>query len=72
VQDKERGNVELKIIVTHELGDGVRSIMEWVKLPMGPCKALFLQVKPNFVSHLKLMWNPVLIMVMLVLGIELL
>jgi hypothetical protein len=72
VQAKERGNVELKIIVTHNLGDGVRPIMEWEKLPMGPCKAFFLQVQPNFVSHLKLMWHPMLIMALLVLGIRLL
>jgi hypothetical protein len=72
VQAKERGNVELKRIVTHILGDGVWPITEWVKLPMRPCKAFFLQVKPNFVTHLKLMWHPMLIMALLVLGIRLL
>jgi hypothetical protein len=72
VQAKERRNVELKIIITHNLGDGVRSIMEWVKLPMGSCKVFFLQVQPNFVSHLKLMWHPMLIMALLVLVIGLL
>jgi hypothetical protein len=39
---KERGNVELKIMVTHRIGDVVRSIMEWEKLPMGTFKELFL------------------------------
>jgi hypothetical protein len=72
VQAKEGGNVELKIIVSHSLGDGVRSITEWKNLPMGPCKEFFLQVQPNFVSHLKLMWHPMLIMALLVLGIRLL
>ena len=72
VQAKERRNVELKIIIPHSLGDGVRPISEWAKLPMGSCKAFFLQVQPNFVAHLKLMWNPVLIMALLVLGIGLL
>jgi hypothetical protein len=72
VQAKEGGNVELKIIVTHNLGDGVRSIAEWMKLLMGSCKAFFLQVQPNFISHLKLVWHPVLIMALLVLGIGLL
>jgi hypothetical protein len=72
VQAKEEGNVELKRIVTHSLGDGVRSIAEWMKLLMGSCKAFFLQVQPNFISHLKLVWHPVLIMVLLVLGIGLL
>jgi hypothetical protein len=37
VQDKERGNVECKIIVTHNLGDGVWPISEWSNLLMGPC-----------------------------------
>ena len=72
MQTKEGGNVELKSIVTHNLGDGVQPITEWGKLPMGPCKAFLLQVKPNFVTHLKLMWHPVLIMALLVLGIGLL
>jgi hypothetical protein len=72
VQAKEGGNVELKIIVTHNLGDGIRSIVEWMKLLMGSCKVFFLQVQPNFISHLKLVWHPVLIMALLVLGIGLL
>jgi hypothetical protein len=36
---------------------------------MGSCKAFFLQVKPNFFSHLKLMWHPMLIMTLFVLVI---
>jgi hypothetical protein len=72
VQAKEWGKVELKIIVTHNLGDGVGSIMEWIKLLMRPYKAFFMQVKQNFVSHLTLVWHPVMIMVLLVLGIGLL
>jgi hypothetical protein len=72
VQEKEGGSVDIKIIVTHNLGDGIRSIEEWTKLSMGPCNAFFLQVKPNFISHLKLVWHPMLIMALLVLGIGLL
>jgi len=72
VKAKEWGKVERKIIVTHYLGDGAGSIMEWMKLLMRPCKAFFLQVKPNLVSHLKLVWQPVLIMELLVLGIGIL
>ena len=64
MQTKERRNVELKSIITHNLGDGVQPIMEWVKLSMGPCKAFFLQVQLKFVSHL------MLIMALLVLGIR--
>jgi hypothetical protein len=72
VKAKERGNFEHKIIVTHSLGDDVWTIREWEKLPLGPCKSFFLQEQSNFVAHLKLMWQPVLIMVLLVLGIGLL
>jgi hypothetical protein len=38
---------------------------------MGSCKEFFLQVQPNFISHLKLVWHLVLIMALLVLGIGL-
>jgi hypothetical protein len=67
-----RGQVELKRIVTHNLGNGVRPIIEWKNLLMRPCKAFFLQVQPNFVSHPKLVWHPMLFMALLVLGIGLL
>jgi hypothetical protein len=42
MQTKEGGNIELKIIVTHILGDGVKPITKWEKLLTGPCKAFFL------------------------------
>jgi hypothetical protein len=44
VQAREGWSVELKSIATHKLGDSVRPIVKWVELPMGPCKALFLQM----------------------------
>ena len=72
MQAKERRNDELKIIIPHDLGDGVQPIIEGVNLSMGSYKELFLQVQPNFVAHLKLMWHPMLIMAFLVLGIRLL
>ena len=72
VQAKERGNVELKIIIPQGLGDGVRPINVWAKLLMGSCKAFFLQVQPNFVTHLKLMRHLMLIMALFVLVIRLL
>jgi hypothetical protein len=72
VQAKEMGNVELKSIITHRLGDGVWPITEWVKLLIGFGKVLFLQIQPNFVAHLKLMWHPVLSMALLVVVIGLL
>jgi hypothetical protein len=71
VQTKEGENVELKIIVSHDLSDGVRSIVEWTKLPTGPHKALFLQVQPKFISHMKLVWLSMLIMTLTVLSIGL-
>jgi hypothetical protein len=71
MQTKEGRNVELKIIVTHNLGDGIWPIREWVKLLMGPCKAFFLQMKQNFFAHPKLMLNLMLIMALLLLGIRL-
>jgi hypothetical protein len=36
---------------------------------MGSYKAFLLQIQPNLVSHLKLVWHPMLIMVLLVLSI---
>jgi hypothetical protein len=44
VQAKEWWSVELKRIVTHILGDGVRPIEKWEEILMGPCKMLLLQV----------------------------
>ena len=44
MQAKEGWSVELKIIATHNLGDNVRPIMKWEKLPMGPNKMPFLQM----------------------------
>jgi hypothetical protein len=72
VQAKERRNVDLKGIIPHSIGDGVRPKKKWVKLPMGSYKVFFLQVQPNFIAHLKLMWHPMLIMALLVLVIGLL
>ena len=72
VQAKERGNVERKRIVTHNLCDGVYPIPEWSNLSMGIYNVFFMQVQPHFVFHLKLMWHSMLIMVFLVLGIGLL
>jgi hypothetical protein len=70
VKAKEWGKVKLKRIVTHNLGDGVGAIMEGMKLLTRSCKAFFLQLQPNFVSHLKLVWHSMLIMALLVLSIR--
>ena len=69
MQTKEGWSVELKSIATHNLGYSVRPITKRAKLLMGPCKAFILQMQPNFVAHLKLMWYSMLIMALLVLGI---
>lgn len=68
MQAKEWGNVELKMIVYHDLGNDVRPISVWSKLPMDSSKVFFLHMKPNFVAHLKLVWHLMLIMSLLVLG----
>jgi hypothetical protein len=36
---------------------------------MGSCEALFLQMQPYLISHLKFVWYPMLIVALLVLGI---
>jgi hypothetical protein len=41
-----------------------------MKLPIESCEALFLQMQPNLVAHLEFVWNPMLIMALLVLGIS--
>jgi hypothetical protein len=43
--------------------------MKWAKLSVGPGETLFLQVQPNLVTHFEGMWNPMLIMALLILGI---
>ena len=63
------GNAKLKRIVSHNLGNCVRTISEWSELSMGFGKGFFLQMQPNFVDHLKLVWHTMLIMSLLVLGI---
>ena len=40
-----------------------------MKLPIGSYEAIFLQMQPNLVSHLEFVWNLMLIMALLVLGI---
>jgi hypothetical protein len=44
MQTKEGWSVELKSIATHSLGDSVRPIMKWAKLPMGLDEMLLLQM----------------------------
>ena len=43
--------------------------MKWMKIPIGSCEALHLQMQPNLIAHLEFVWNPMLIMSLLVLGI---
>jgi hypothetical protein len=69
MQTKEGWSVVLKIIATHNLGNSVRPITKWLKLPMGPGEILILQMKPDFVANLKLVLYHVFIMALLVLSI---
>jgi len=54
---------------SHSIGNGVRTILEWSEFPIGSGKTFLLQMKPEFVNHLKLVWHPMLIMSLLILGI---
>ena len=69
MQVEQRGNTLLKIILTHSLGDGVRPILEWAGLSMGPFEVLFFQMQPNLISLLELVWNSMLIVALLILSI---
>ena len=69
MQTKEWWNAELKGIFPYNLGEGVRPISEWTKLAVGSNEALLLQMQPHFVTHLEVVWHPVLIMSLLVLSI---
>ena len=41
-----------------------------MKLHIGSCEVIFFQMQPNLVTHLEFVWNLMLIMVLLVLGIQ--
>ena len=69
MQAKEWGNVELKCIVSHILGNGVRTTSEWSELSIGSSKAFLLQMQLDLVADLKLVWHLMLIMSLLVIGI---
>ena len=69
VQTKERWDAELEGIVTNDLCDGAWPISERVKLAVGSSKALLLEMKPNFVSHMELVRHSMEIMSLLVLSI---
>ena len=45
-------------IVSHSLGTSVKTMSEWSEFLMGYGKAFSLQMYPNFVTHLKLVWYP--------------
>ena len=69
VQTKEWWNAKLKDIFPYSFGEGVRPISERTKLAVGSNKALLLQMQPQFVTHLEVVWHPMLIMSLLVLSI---
>jgi hypothetical protein len=69
VQTKEWWNAELKGIFPYSLGEGVWPISKRTKLVVGSNEAFLLQMQPHFVTHLELVWHPMLIMSLLVLSI---
>ena len=70
MQTKEWWNTKLEIIVPYSLGDGVWPVSERAKLAVRSSEALLLQMQPYFVTHLEVVWHPVLIMALLVLRIS--
>ena len=69
MQTKKWWNIELEFIVPYNLGDRLWPVSERAKLSVRSSEALLLQMQPYFVAHLEVVWHPVLIMVLLVLGI---
>ena len=65
MQTKEWWNTELEGVVPYSLGDGVSPISKWVKLAVGSSEAFLLQIYPYFVTHLEVVWHPMLIMSLL-------
>ena len=58
-----------KGIITDFLSDGVQPRSKWAQLATGSCGPLFLQMQPNLITHMKLVWHSMLVMLLLVLGI---
>ena len=58
VQAKEWRNDVLQSFVPYCCGSVVRTMLEWSELLMGSGKPFSLQMQPNFVAHLKLVWYP--------------
>jgi hypothetical protein len=69
VQTKEWWNVELKGIFPYSFDEGVWPISKRMKLAVGSSEEFFLQMQPHFVSHLEVVWHPMLNMSLLVLSI---
>ena len=60
---------ELKNIISHNLGNKVRPISKMSRLSMAFGKVFFLQMKPSFVAHLKLVCHAILVVSLCVLSI---
>jgi hypothetical protein len=69
MQTKEWWNAELKGIFPYSLGECVQPILKRTKLAVGSSEVLLLQMQPHFVTHLEVVWHPMLIMSLLVLSI---
>ena len=62
-------NVDLLRPYFPPLLDTSKVVEKLTKLPIGSYEELFLQMKPNLFSHLEFVWDSMLIMALLVLGI---
>jgi hypothetical protein len=63
-------NTQFKSVLTLNLSDGVMPISKCSNLPVGARESFFIQVHPYLITNLKLAWNLMLIMSLLVLVID--
>jgi hypothetical protein len=65
---KEEWKIQFKGNLTLNLCDNVRPISKWFEFPMEANDSLFMQVQPYIVTNLKLVWNLMMIVSLLILG----
>jgi hypothetical protein len=67
VQVDKGWKIKFKSILTHDLGDGVGLVSKWFDLLFGACEFPFLIVQLYPVTNLKLVWNSMPIVSLIVL-----
>jgi len=69
MQVEVRWEIQLESILTHSLIDGVRLVAKRFELSSGSYESLFLLIQPHLVINLELMLNPMMVLLLLVIGI---